>query len=111
MKDQTYEVYAIFFDTLSHPTRLKIIEVLRRTPANVTQLVKKTGIEQTCISHCLKKLERCGFVTVKREGKFRVYELNHTTIEPLMALIDKHTKAHCAHLLHVGGEKHETINN
>ena len=95
MNKYTYESYALFFDTLGHPTRLRIINVLRQKPANVTEIIKLTGVEQTCVSHCLKKLERCGFVTVKRQGKFRVYELNHATIEPLMALVDKHTQIYC----------------
>jgi DNA-binding transcriptional ArsR family regulator len=96
MKSKSYELYAVFFETLAAETRLRLINSLRTGPKNVTQLIKETGIEQSCTSHCLKRLEDCGFVTVRREGKFRVYELNHTTIEPLMELVDKHTQMFCA---------------
>jgi len=103
MKNKTYESYAIFFETLGHQTRLRIINVLRDGPANVTKIINQTGMEQTCVSHCLRRLERCGFVSVTKEGKFRVYELNHATIEPLMALVDKHTQTYCVHLVGKGG--------
>ena len=86
----------MFFETLSAESRLRIINTLRTGPKNVSKIIAETGLEQSCASHCLRKLEAGGFVRVKRQGKFRVYDLNHTTIEPLMALIDKHTKQYCA---------------
>lgn len=108
MKNNTYDSYAVFFETLGNQNRLRIINALRNGPKNVTEIIKETKLEQTCISHCLKRLESCGFVSVKRNGKFRIYELNHATIESLMELIDKHTQKYCIHL--VGG-KHETHNH
>ena len=99
MKEESYERYWIFFETLASPTRLRIINVLRKGPKNVSEIIEQTGLEQSCGSHCLRKLQTCGFVTVSRKGKFRVYELNHKTIEPLMDLIDEHTQKYCSHLV------------
>jgi len=99
MKNAAYDSYAVFFETLASETRLRIINALRKGPKNVSQLIEATGLEQSCASHCLRKLEEHGFVTVTRDGKFRVYELNHATIEPLMELIDKHTQRYCVHLV------------
>lgn len=90
MKKISWDGYAAFFDVLASNTRLRIINSLRTSPKNVTQIIAETKLEQSCASHCLKKLETGGFVSVKRQGKFRVYELNHETIEPLVKLIDAH---------------------
>ncbi len=98
-KIRSYDAYGVFFETLANQNRLKIINSLRHGKKNVTQILDETNLEQTCASHCLKRLERCGFVSVERDGKYRIYSLNKTTIEPLMELIDKHTSNYCIHLI------------
>lgn len=99
MNERSYLAYKIFFETLGNENRLRIINSLRDRPQNVSTIIKKTKLEQSCVSHCLKRLERCGFVSVSKEGKFRVYQLNHSTVEPLMKLIDQHTGRYCCHLI------------
>jgi len=103
MKEKSYEAYGIFFETLANQNRLHIINALRGGEKNVSEIIAKTALEQTCVSHCLARLERCGFVTQRRHGKFKVYALNLDTIAPLMRIIDKHTNAYCSHLI---GEAH-----
>jgi DNA-binding transcriptional ArsR family regulator len=99
MIDKSYEAYGVFFETLANQNRLRIINALRQGEKNVTEIVKRTGLEQTCVSHCLARLERCGFVSAKRQGKYKAYSLNTETIEPLMGLIDSHTRKYCIHLI------------
>jgi DNA-binding transcriptional ArsR family regulator len=82
--------YCKFFDVLGNQNRLHILNSLRAGPKNVSQIIRATGLEQTAISHSLKRLEEGNFVTAKREGKYRIYELNHSTIEPLLKLIERH---------------------
>ena len=53
------------------------------------EVVQRTGMEQTAVSHGLRQLEHTGFVTAKREGKFRIYTLA-APVEPLLTLIDQH---------------------
>lgn len=85
--------YARFFDALGNKNRIHIVNSLRSGEKNVTQVVETTGLEQSCVSHCLRLLEKGGFVTRRKEGKFRVYALAKT-IEPLMRSIDVHVKRH-----------------
>ena len=106
MKQSSYEAYGVFFETLASETRLRIINALRAGPLNQSQIIAATKLEQSCASHCTKKLLEHGFVTARKQGKFTVFELNHDTIEPLMNLIDKHTKAHCEHIV-AKGRRHE----
>ena len=81
--------YARLFDALGNPNRLHILNTLRKGPRKVTEIVKLAGMEQTAVSHGLRQLEHTGFVTAKREGKFRIYTLA-SPVEPLLALIDQH---------------------
>ncbi|MCH8067390.1 MAG: winged helix-turn-helix transcriptional regulator [Nanoarchaeota archaeon] len=89
------ETYRTFFGTLNNNSRLEIIQLLRKNPYNVTQISKVLNMNQTSVSHNLARLKRCGFVTVKNNGKERIYTLNSKTIKPLMKLIDQHMDTYC----------------
>ena len=95
MKYDLSETCHLFFSTLSTPTRLGILELLREFPRNVTQLADALNQEQSMISHNLKPLTRCGFVFVERKGKERIYSLNRKTMEPMYKIIDDHMKKYC----------------
>lgn len=97
--EEIYEAYKIFFGTLVSEPRLRMINLLRKGKKNVSELVAELKMGQTSVSHNLSRLKQCGFVNVKIEGKFRYYELNEKTIDPLMNIIDKHMKEHCIHIL------------
>ena len=93
------KAYDIFFETLANRRRLKIIEAIKGGPKTVSQIVGATGLEQSNVSHNLGRLYRCGFVTVKRDGKNKIYSLNKKTLEPLVKLIDLHVNKFCRHCL------------
>ncbi len=95
MKYNLSKTCHLFFSTLSTPSRLGILEALKKSPKNVSQLVDILNQEQSMISHNLKSLARCGFVFVERKGRERVYSLNRETMEPMFKLIDKHMSKHC----------------
>jgi DNA-binding transcriptional ArsR family regulator len=94
-----YKAYALFFGTLTSKHRLKIINALRKKPMNVSELMNKLKLEQTVISHNLKRLKSCGFVNIEKKGKYRLYSLNQDTIVPLMKSIDKHMSKFCIHIV------------
>ena len=92
------ETYKIFFGTLDNKHRLEIINLLRKRPRNVTEICKALNMNQTTVSHNLAKLKGCSFVSVKNNGKERIYSLNSKTIKPLMKLIDVHMNTYCKKL-------------
>jgi DNA-binding transcriptional ArsR family regulator len=103
---ELYGAYKIFFGTLVSEPRLRIVNLLRKGPKNVSEIVRETDGEQTAVSHDLKRLRDCGFVESEIRGKFRYYKLNKKTISPLMDLIDKHMCGNCVHILRSkGGNK------
>jgi ArsR family transcriptional regulator, cadmium/lead-responsive transcriptional repressor len=85
-----------FFGTLANQVRLDILSQLMSGSRSVGQLVKVTGHSQPTISRGLTRLLRCGFVSKKAEGKFRIYTINSKTIKPLFTLMKSHTKAYCS---------------
>ena len=93
------KAYDYFFETLANRRRLKIIDLLRKGPLPVSEIVKRAGFEQSNVSHNLRRLERCGFVDVKPNGKQRIYSLDKKTILPLMRLIEKHTNEYCRYCI------------
>jgi len=92
------ETHKIFLETLSNETRLEILLLLQKKPQNVTEISQSTSLNQTTISHNLSRLEKCGFVHVEQDGKYRIYSLNKETIIPLLRLIDKHMNKYCKKL-------------
>ena len=91
--------YNDFFQTLANPTNQSIIQELLKKPMNVSELIQHTKLEQSNISHSLKKLHECKIVDVERKGKQRVYSLNKKTIIPILAIVDKHAKDMCPRCL------------
>jgi DNA-binding transcriptional ArsR family regulator len=92
MMKHSEENYRLFFSSLANPSRLKIVHALRGISKDVSHICQETGLEQTQVSHNLKRLEKCGMVFAKKMGKHRYYTLNKETITPLLELIDMHFK-------------------
>ena len=87
--------YHIFFRNLANPIKIKILSELKIKKSSVSELSKKTGIEQSKLSHSLASLKVCNIVKVEQKGKQRIYSLNKETIIPILELIDKHAKTFC----------------
>ena len=95
MKQGINEICYGFFSTLANPTRLAILERLQDGPMNVSGLAELLDQEQSMISHNLKLLEHCGFVSSERRGKEKYVFINKGIVEPLFELVEKHLKEHC----------------
>lgn len=84
-----------FFSNLANPTRLAALETLMDGPMNVTQLAGSLGQEQSMVSHNLRPLVQCRFVHVERQGKSRVYSINHETMDALFKVVENHAEKFC----------------
>lgn len=84
-----------FFSCLSNPTRIATIEMLLEKPMSVNEIAFKLGEEQSMISHNLKPLIECNFITSNREGKKRVYSINKETINNLLKIVKNHAEKYC----------------
>jgi DNA-binding transcriptional ArsR family regulator len=63
-----YQVKADFFKTLSHPARIRILEVLRDGEHSVSQLIPAVGIEASHLSQQLAVLRKANIVQTRKVG-------------------------------------------
>lgn len=87
--------YNDFFQTLANPTNQSLIQQLLKKSMSVSELTRHTKLEQSQISHSLKRLHECRVVEVERSGKQRIYSLNKDTIVPILKIVDSHAKQMC----------------
>lgn len=91
-----YTSFDDFFTVLGNKQRVKIIQYLDKEGSkSVSEISQRLAMEQSAVSHNMKRLLLCHFVEVKREGKERRYTVNEDTIRPLLVLIDKHVRNYC----------------
>lgn len=71
----------VCFKALSDSARLRIVaQLAANTELNVSELVKALEISQPLISWHLRRLEKVGLVTVRREGRQAYCSLNRGTL-------------------------------
>jgi DNA-binding transcriptional ArsR family regulator len=84
-----FRLYREFFRALSNQTRFAIVQLLRKSPHYVNEMVERLSIEQSRVSHNLACLLNCGFVEWEWNGKNKVYRLN-PDLHPILTGIEKH---------------------
>jgi DNA-binding transcriptional ArsR family regulator len=95
MKEGNTEICYRFFTNLANPTRLDALEQLMQKPMSVNELAASLGQEQSMVSHNLKPLLECNLITVKRQGKKRIYMVNEESIRPIFAAFQNHAEKFC----------------
>ncbi|MFB6216353.1 MAG: ArsR/SmtB family transcription factor [Candidatus Aenigmatarchaeota archaeon] len=79
-EDKIYEMHANLCKMIAHPTRLKILDLLRDGEKTVTELIDGTGESQPTISHHLSELRKRNIVESTREGQNIFYEVSHEKV-------------------------------
>jgi DNA-binding transcriptional ArsR family regulator len=87
--------YERFFEVFANRTRLKIIESLLKSDKNVTEIYEDINEEQSTVSHNLRILFECNFITKQRQGKNIIYSINKETIRPMLEIVNKHVTKFC----------------
>jgi ArsR family transcriptional regulator len=81
-----FKAQAQLFQALSHPVRLRILDILARQEACVCHLTAILGQRQPYVSQQLATLREAGLVADRREGTLIYYRL---VDEHLAALLDE----------------------
>lgn len=79
-------VLAKFFHALADPTRLRLLQFLLHEEHTVTECVEHIGLAQGRVSSHLACLSDCGFVTVRRAGRFGFYRVTDPRVADLVML-------------------------
>jgi DNA-binding transcriptional ArsR family regulator len=80
-------MHADVFQTLSDPTRRRIVESLWAGELAVNDIVDKVDIHQSGVSRHLRILHEAGFVQVRPDGPQRLYSLRPEPFRELDAWI------------------------
>ena len=79
-----HDALAAFFQGLSDPTRVRILDLLAERPRTVTELVDELGLAQGRVSSHLACLRWCGYVLATVDGRYNRYELVDERIRSLL---------------------------
>jgi len=80
------DLFKLFGDT----TRMKILFSLSEADLCVCAISELLGMEQSAISHQLKKLKQANLVASRREGKTIIYRLSDDHVRNLVAVGFEH---------------------
>lgn len=81
-------IKAKLFRGFSDPSRLKILEVLRKGPMTVGEIVESTGLSQPNTSNHLGCLRDCGLVLAEQNGRYVTYSLSDDRVVELLVLAE-----------------------
>lgn len=80
------EMVAKFFRALGDPMRLRLLEFLLHNERTVTECVTHIGLSQGRVSTHLGCLADCGYVQVRRAGRFAHYRVTDPRVADLVML-------------------------
>ena len=75
-RERAIEKISRLFKTISDPTRLSILFLLREQEHSVGAIAEALDMEHSAISHQLKSLKLERLIKSKREGKKMIYSLD-----------------------------------
>ncbi|HZO89637.1 MAG TPA: metalloregulator ArsR/SmtB family transcription factor [Chthonomonadaceae bacterium] len=94
MKTIVRERASQLFDALSHPTRLRIVELLCQKQMTVNQVAAALNLGQSGASQHLAILARAGVLRVEPQGASRIYRVRGPRIVRILALIEEFCAVH-----------------
>jgi len=77
---------------LADPTRLKILEILKKKDLGVSEIAKNFSITSPSLSHHLNILKQADLVSFRREGQNLIYSLNLSVFEEVAEKLIKFFK-------------------
>jgi len=80
------ELVAKFFRALGDPARLRLLEYLLDAEHTVTECTDRVGLSQGRVSAHLACLADCGYVQVRRAGRFAYYQVADARVADLVVL-------------------------
>jgi DNA-binding transcriptional ArsR family regulator len=84
--DTGVEMVAKFFRALADPTRLRLLGFLFDEEHTVSDCVSIAGLSQGRVSSHLACLSDCGFLHVRRDGRFAYYRVADPRVGELVRL-------------------------
>lgn len=86
MTTPLYQMKAEFFKTLTHPVRIRVLELLSQGEHSVGELLREIDVESSNLSQQLAVLRRAGLVATRKEGSTVHYSLVSPQVAELLAV-------------------------
>jgi len=80
------------FNALAEPRRRQIVDLLASGERPVNALVRALGLPQPQVSKHLRVLREVGAVTVRDDGRQRVYRLDGCALKPIHDWVKRHER-------------------
>ena len=80
------------FSALADPTRVQILDLLRRKERSVSELVDEFELTQPAISQHLRVLREAGLVASRAAAQRRVYSINPAPLRELDRWLEPYRK-------------------
>ncbi|MFN8389399.1 MAG: metalloregulator ArsR/SmtB family transcription factor [Bdellovibrionota bacterium] len=77
---------------LAHPHRLEMLSLLLEQRMTVGELGSRCGVASAVCSEHLRTMERCGFLTSERDGRFVFYSVCEPQIKNILSCMRKKFK-------------------
>ncbi len=85
----TYVSTAATLTALADPTRRAVLERLVHGPRSVTDVARTMPVSRPAVSQHLKVLHDAGLVSVRQEGRTRLYEVRRDGLAELRAWLEQ----------------------
>ncbi|HHW44831.1 MAG TPA: winged helix-turn-helix transcriptional regulator [Desulfotomaculum sp.] len=88
MNEQIPRMKADILKALAHPTRVNILESLRRGERCVCEIIEELDMEQSNVSQHLAVLKKLDIVDSRKEGLRVNYRVKHPEVFQILDLLD-----------------------
>lgn len=83
------EKIAYILKAVAHPLRLGIVHLLEQHPRlSVSDICEMLGSEQSLTSHHLQNMRLTGILSVKREGRSKMYSLKERDVSLIIECLE-----------------------
>ncbi len=83
LSDDEYFELELIFKMMADTTRLRIFEILFDRALSVNEIVEKSGVSQSAISHQLALLRQVKLVSAERVGQSMIYRLKDDHVKTI----------------------------
>ncbi len=91
---RAFEQAAEVLKALSHPVRLKLIELLSHHELTVNQLADRLKLPQNQVSTHLNRMRAQGILDRRREGREVYYRITHPHAQSVLRAIQRYEQVH-----------------
>jgi len=92
LNTETIQAVTKIFKLIGDPTRFLILHVLENRELNVNAIAEELDLEQSAVSHQLKKLREAKLVKSRRSGKNILYSQDDQHVYAILHLAVEHAE-------------------